>query len=60
MAISSATSLNRSSLALTRRALFDVAADGLLLVQRRLLLQDADRGAGGEEGVAIVRLSNRP
>lgn len=37
-------------------ALLDVAADGLLLVERRFLLQDADGGAGGEERVTVVRL----
>ena len=35
---------------------FDVAANGLLLVQRRLLQQDADGGIGGQEGFAVVRL----
>ena len=34
--------------------LLHVAEDGLLLVQRRLLLKDADGGAGGEYRVAVV------
>src|SRR6185312_16852972 len=38
------------------QTLHHVAANGLLLVQRRLLLQDADGGTGGQEGVTIVRL----
>ena len=38
------------------QTLFHVAANGLLLVQRRLLLQDADAGAGGQERLAVVRL----
>ena len=42
-------------LALDRHALLDVLADGLGLVQLRLLLQDADGGAGGQERVAVVR-----
>ena len=37
-------------------ALLDVAANGLLLVQRRLLQQDADRRTGGQEGFAVVGL----
>ena len=37
-------------------ALFDVAANRLLLVQRRLLQQDPNRGTRGEEGVAVVGL----
>ncbi|AFJ34468.1 30S ribosomal protein S5 [Mycobacterium sp. H4Y] len=38
------------------QALFDVAANGLLLVQRRLLQQDADGRVVGQEGVTVVRL----
>ncbi|ELP47394.1 30S ribosomal protein S5 [Mycobacterium avium subsp. paratuberculosis S5] len=38
------------------QALLDVAANGFLLVQRRLLLQDADGGVGGQEGFTVVRL----
>lgn len=37
-------------------ALFHIAANGLVLVQRRFLLQDAHGGAGGQEGIAVVRL----
>ena len=37
-------------------ALLDVAEDGLLLVQRRLLLEDADGGPGLQVGVAVVRV----
>ena len=35
-------------------ALLHVAEDGLLLVQRRLLLEDADRRAGREQRLAVV------
>ena len=38
------------------QALFHVAANGLLLIQRRLLLQNADGGVIGQEGVAVVGL----
>ena len=37
-------------------AVLDVLADGLVLVELRLLLQDADRGAGLQERVAVVGL----
>ena len=56
MAISSATSLYRLSLALIGHAVLDVLADGLVLVELRLLLQDADGGAGLQERVAVVGL----
>ena len=41
-------------LGLDRHALLDVLADGLVLVELRLLHEDADRGARREEGVAVV------
>ncbi|CQD24447.1 hypothetical protein BN970_06452 [Mycolicibacterium conceptionense] len=43
-------------LGLDRHAVLDVLADGLALVEVRLLHQDADRGAGGQQGIAVVRL----
>ena len=57
MAISSATSLNRSSLTLiSPRPSSTLSRTVFVLVQRRFLLQDADGGAGCQERVAVVGL----